>query len=93
MSNIFNETLSLAALFQSCAHIQRIARTGQGDESAMAPVIRGLIITNPKAARISTSHQPWPRATGRSLPLLALAPRRKVLMCLRLPLLPSNSSR
>ncbi|SPT70149.1 DUF489 family protein [Anaerobiospirillum thomasii] len=49
MSNIFNETLSLAALFQSCAQIQRIARTGQGDESAMAPVIRGLIITNPKS--------------------------------------------
>ena len=59
MSNIFNETLSLAALFQSCAQIQRIARTGQGDESAMAPVIRGLIITNPKSCEVDILAAFW----------------------------------
>ena len=48
MSDIAHETLALAALFQACTQIQRVARTGYVDPHAAAAVIRGLIITNPK---------------------------------------------
>lgn len=48
MSDTANETLALAALFQACTQIQRVARTGYVDPHAAAAVIRGLIITNPQ---------------------------------------------
>lgn len=48
MADIENETLALAALFQACMQIQRVAKTGYIDAQATAPVIRALIITNPK---------------------------------------------
>lgn len=46
-SDIFCETLGLAALFQSAAQIQAIARFGNVDEHAIAPLMRALIITDP----------------------------------------------
>lgn len=42
------ETIALAALFQSAAQIQRIARLGTVDEKAIAPLMRALVITNPQ---------------------------------------------
>lgn len=42
------ETIALAALFQSAAQIQRIARFGAVDEKAIAPLMRALVITNPQ---------------------------------------------
>lgn len=48
MANItYSETISLAALFQSAAQIQRIARFGAIDEQAIAPLMRALVITDP----------------------------------------------
>lgn len=48
MANItYSETIALAALFQSAAHIQRIARFGAIDEQAIAPLMRALVITDP----------------------------------------------
>ena len=45
-----DETLALAALFQSCTQIQRIASTGYMDEEAGAAVIRALLVTDPDTA-------------------------------------------
>ena len=50
MSNINDETLALAALFQACINVQKIARTGIIDISAIAPIVKGLIITNPQTS-------------------------------------------
>lgn len=47
-SDIFCETVALAALFQSAAQIQKIARFGTVDEHAIAPLMRALIITDPE---------------------------------------------
>ena len=49
MANIKDETLALAALFQACTQIQRVARSGYVDQHAAATVIRGIIITNPQS--------------------------------------------
>lgn len=46
-SNIFCETIALAALFQSAVQIQAIARYGTVNEHAIAPLMRALIITDP----------------------------------------------
>lgn len=48
MADIKGETLALAALFQCCAQISRVANTGFWDEHAAACVIRGLLVTDPK---------------------------------------------
>ena len=48
MANIKDETLALAALFQSCTQIQRVARSGYVDQHAAAAVLRGIIVTNPQ---------------------------------------------
>ena len=48
MADIKSETIALAALFQCCTQIQRIATTGYFDERAVASVIRSLIVTDPK---------------------------------------------
>lgn len=46
--NIDNQTRALAALFQCCAQIQRIASTGFMDEHATSAVIRAVAVTDPK---------------------------------------------
>ena len=46
-SDIYSETIALAALFQSAAQIQRVARFGAVDEHAIAPLMRALVITSP----------------------------------------------
>lgn len=46
--NIENQTRALAALFQCCAQIQRIASTGFMDEHAVAAVIRAVCVTDPQ---------------------------------------------
>ena len=46
-TNTYAETLALAGVFQSAAQIQTVARFGKVDESAIAPLMRALIITNP----------------------------------------------
>src|SRR5574344_1241502 len=48
MSDIKSETIALAALFQCCTQIQRVASTGYYDENAVACVLRALIVTNPR---------------------------------------------
>ena len=48
MADIKSGTIALAALFQCCTQIQRIATTGYFDERAVASVIRSLIVTDPK---------------------------------------------
>lgn len=46
-SDSYAETIALAALFQSATQIQAVARAGHIDESAIAPLMRALIVTNP----------------------------------------------
>lgn len=48
MSNIKDETIALAALFQACSLIQKVARYGSFDANDASSIIRGIIITNPK---------------------------------------------
>lgn len=49
MADIRSETISLAALYQACTQINRVARTGYVDPYATAALIRSLIITNPQS--------------------------------------------
>lgn len=49
MADIKGETIALAALFQCCAQISRVANTGYMDEHAAAAVVRGLLVTNPQS--------------------------------------------
>ena len=46
-ADIRSESIALAALFQACGQIQKVARTGAGDPQACAVLIRALIITDP----------------------------------------------
>lgn len=46
-NDIFSETIALAAIFQSAAQIQRVARKGEVDEAAIAPLMRAIVVTNP----------------------------------------------
>lgn len=48
MADLRSETIALAALFQACNQIQKIARTGYADSHASAAIIRALIITDAK---------------------------------------------
>lgn len=48
MADIKGESIALAALFQCCAQIARVANTGFWDEHAASAVIRGLLVTNPQ---------------------------------------------
>lgn len=48
MADIKSETIALAALFQCCTQIQRVATTGYYDEFAAACVMRAVFVTNPK---------------------------------------------
>ena len=48
MKNIRSESIALAALFQCCTQINRIAHTGYCDEQAVSTVFRALLVTNPK---------------------------------------------
>ena len=47
MKNIKSEAIALAALFQCCSQINRIAHTGYCDENAAATVLRALLVTDP----------------------------------------------
>ena len=47
MADIKGESIALAALFQCCNQIQRIAKTGYYDDKAMICVIRALLVTDP----------------------------------------------
>ncbi|MGN0901875.1 MAG: lysogenization protein HflD [Succinivibrio sp.] len=47
MPDIRSETMALAALFQSCTQIQRLASTGYYDENAVAALIRANMVTKP----------------------------------------------
>jgi len=48
MTDIKSETIALAALFQCCTQIQRLASTGYYDEQAVACVIRSILVTDPE---------------------------------------------
>lgn len=48
MKNIRSESIALAALFQCCTQINRIAHTGYCDEQAVSTVFRALLVTDPK---------------------------------------------
>ncbi|MBQ2382298.1 MAG: DUF489 family protein [Succinivibrio sp.] len=47
MKNIRSESIALAALFQCCSQINRIAHSGYCDEQAVSTVFRALLVTNP----------------------------------------------
>lgn len=47
MKNIRSESIALAALFQCCTQINRIAHTGYCDEQAVSTVFRALLVTDP----------------------------------------------
>lgn len=49
MADIRSETIALAALYQCCSQINRVARTGYVDPYATAALIRSLVITNPNS--------------------------------------------
>lgn len=68
-SDIFCETIALAALFQSALQIHSIARLGTVDEHAIAPLMRALIITNPE--EVSDIYNPQRLLPGlNNLPLI-----------------------
>ncbi|MGN1281806.1 MAG: lysogenization protein HflD [Succinivibrio sp.] len=48
MADIKSESIALAALFQCCTQIQRVATTGYYDENAVSCVMRAVFVTNPK---------------------------------------------
>lgn len=47
MKNIRSESIALAALFQCCTQINRIAHTGYCDEQAVSTLFRALLVTDP----------------------------------------------
>lgn len=72
-NNIYSETLALAALFQSAAQIQRVARTGSVDEHTIAPLMRALVITDPDA--IEDIYDPKRLESGLNQLLTSLYPK------------------
>ena len=48
MTDIKSETIALAALFQCCTQIQRLASTGYYDEQSVSCVLRALLVTDPR---------------------------------------------
>ncbi|MCK0526630.1 DUF489 family protein [Anaerobiospirillum sp. NML120449] len=72
-NNIYSETLALAALFQSAAQIQRVARTGSVDEHTIAPLMRALVITEPDA--IEDIYDPKRLESGLNQLLTSLYPK------------------
>ncbi len=72
-NNIYSETLALAALFQSAAQIQRVARTGSVDEHTIAPLMRALVITEPDA--IEDIYNPKRLESGLNQLLTSLYPK------------------
>ncbi|SRR5574344_839385 len=48
MADIKSESIALAALFQCCTQIQRVASTGYFDDNSVACVLRALLVTDPK---------------------------------------------
>ena len=76
-SDIFSETLALAALFQSAAQIQRVAREGQVDEASIAPLMRALVITNPN--KIQDIYDPKRLTPGLNQLLTSLYPKEAAM--------------
>lgn len=72
-NNIYSETLALAALFQSAAQIQRVARSGSVDEHTIAPLMRALVITDPDA--IEDIYDPKRLESGLNQLLTSLYPK------------------
>lgn len=48
MADIKTEAIALAALFQCCSQIYRVANTGYQDDNALACLMRSIVVTNPK---------------------------------------------
>lgn len=68
-SDIFCETIALAALFQSAVQIQSVARLGTVDEHAIAPLMRAIVITTPE--EVTDVYKPQRLLTGlNNLPLV-----------------------
>ena len=72
-SDSYCETIALAALFQSAAQIQRVARFGAVDENEIAPLMRALIITNPHT--IEDIYDPKRLTSGLNQLLTSLYPK------------------
>ena len=72
-SDSFCETIALAALFQSAAQIQRVARFGDVQENEIAPLMRALIITNPH--KIEDIYDPKRLSGGLNQLLTSLYPK------------------
>ncbi len=62
MADIRSETIALAAIYQACSQINRVARTGYVDPYATAALIRSLVITNPDS--IDDIYRPNDLQTG-----------------------------
>lgn len=76
-SDIYSETIALAALFQSAAQIQRVARFGAVDEHAIAPLMRALVITSPNT--IEDVYAPKRVIPGLNQLLTSLYPKEATL--------------
>ncbi len=72
-NNTYAETIALAAVFQSAAQIQKVARFGQVDEAAIAPLMRALIITNPNT--VEDIYKPSTMLPGLNQLLTSLYPK------------------
>lgn len=62
MADIKAETIALAALFQACQQIQRVAYTGYMDDHAAACLLKALIVTDPQT--VEDIYNPGQLLTG-----------------------------
>lgn len=72
-TNTYAETIALAGVFQSAAQIQTVARFGKVDESAIAPLMRALVITNPNT--VEDIYNPSTMIPGLTQLLTSLYPK------------------
>lgn len=75
-SDSYSETIALAALFQTAAQIQRIARFGSIDERSIAPLMRALVITSPNV--IEDIYAPKRLTSGLNQLMTSLYPKEAV---------------
>lgn len=75
-SDYYSETIALAALFQTAAQIQRIARFGSIDEHSIAPLMRALVITSPNV--IEDIYTPKRLTVGLNQLVTSLYPKEAV---------------
>ena len=50
MKNLENQTIALAAIYQSCYIIKEIAWHGKFNENDLEVLINGIFVTNPSSA-------------------------------------------